>query len=40
MRTLAWGARGVGVVLDYLTLRSGLGTRAGGQRLGAGRKRR
>ncbi|WP_203665669.1 hypothetical protein [Streptomyces parvus] len=40
VRAFRWAARGVGSALDYIGLRTGVGTLTGGLRDAAARKRR
>ncbi|MER7699999.1 MULTISPECIES: hypothetical protein [unclassified Streptomyces] len=40
VRAFRWAARGVGAALDYVNLRTGVGTLTGGLRNAVGRKRR
>ncbi|MFH9606201.1 hypothetical protein [Streptomyces sp. NPDC017448] len=40
VRAFRWAARGVGSALDYLALRTGVGTLTNGVRNSVGRKRR
>ncbi|MFD8709327.1 hypothetical protein ACFV07_02470 [Streptomyces anulatus] len=39
VRAFRWAARGVGSALDYIGLRTGVGTLTGGLRNAVGRKR-